>query len=205
MNKLGSIPDYVTPPRGADGSHHIEVRLRNAAQLFNTMDPSPFHEKDLDPDAEEFIVSWAREYPINAPLAVIVHLTEQPTVEESESAVTKAIHHYFAYRAHLKRQELREMMKDGRLSLLVGILFLSVCLVTGQLLSTLLTPTLHAIFRESLTVGGWVAMWRPMSIYLYDWWPIRARARLYVKLSRIPVRVVLDPNGDSKGKEVHAT
>lgn len=39
----------------------IELRLANANQLINTMDPSPFHERDLDHDAEEFIVSWARE------------------------------------------------------------------------------------------------------------------------------------------------
>jgi hypothetical protein len=37
---------------------------------------------------------------------------------------------------------------------------------------------LGGIIRESLLIGGWVAMWRPMEILLYDWWPIRAEARL---------------------------
>ena len=41
----------------------IEVKLQEFEQLFNTIDPSPFHEKDLDHDLEEFIVSWATEYP----------------------------------------------------------------------------------------------------------------------------------------------
>ena len=40
----------------------IELRLNNVGQPFNTMDPSPFHERDLDHDAEEFILSWAREH-----------------------------------------------------------------------------------------------------------------------------------------------
>ena len=40
----------------------IELRLNNVGQLFNTMDPSPYHERDLDHDAEEFILSWAREH-----------------------------------------------------------------------------------------------------------------------------------------------
>ena len=35
----------------------IEVKLTELNQLFNSMDPSPFHERDLDHDAEEFIVS----------------------------------------------------------------------------------------------------------------------------------------------------
>ena len=51
-------------------NNRIEVRLRDLGQLFNTMDPSPFHEKDLDHDAEEFIESWAREFPADAPLVL---------------------------------------------------------------------------------------------------------------------------------------
>mgnify|MGYP003392134273 CR=1 FL=1 len=39
----------------------IEVRIRELAQLFNSFDASPFHERDLDDDAENYIVSWARE------------------------------------------------------------------------------------------------------------------------------------------------
>ncbi|HKM82407.1 MAG TPA: hypothetical protein VJY15_15780, partial [Candidatus Acidoferrum sp.] len=47
--------------------HTISLKLRDMNQLFNSMDPSPFIEKDLDDDAEEFIVSWAQEFPHNAP------------------------------------------------------------------------------------------------------------------------------------------
>ncbi len=37
--------------------HTIRLKLRDVHQLFNSMDPSPFIEKDLDDDAEEFIVA----------------------------------------------------------------------------------------------------------------------------------------------------
>jgi hypothetical protein len=43
--------------------------------------------------------------------------------------------------------------------------------------------------QESLTIGGWVAMWRPMEIFLYEWWPIRRTGRLYQKMSRMHVEV----------------
>ena len=39
----------------------IELRVDNIAQLFHTLDPFPFRERDLDKEAEEFIVGWARE------------------------------------------------------------------------------------------------------------------------------------------------
>jgi len=37
----------------------IEVRLRDAAQLFNSMDPSPFSERDRNDRKGEFIAGWA--------------------------------------------------------------------------------------------------------------------------------------------------
>jgi hypothetical protein len=35
-------------------------------------------------------------------------------------------------------------------------------------------------------------MWRPLEIFLYDWWPILGQQRLYDRLSRIAVRIVHD-------------
>ena len=51
------------------------------------------------------------------------------------------------------------------------------------------TDRLWSLLRESLVIGGWVAMWRPLEIYLYDWWPRRI-GRIYEKLSRVPVEIV---------------
>ena len=36
-------------------------------------------------------------------------------------------------------------------------------------------------------VIGWVALWRPVEMYLYDWWPLRRESRLLERLSRMPV------------------
>ena len=54
--------------------NRIEVKLRELAQLFNSMDLSPFIDRDLDAAAEEFIVSWAREIPHKGELELAVHL-----------------------------------------------------------------------------------------------------------------------------------
>lgn len=47
------------------------------------------------------------------------------------------------------------------------------------------------VLRESLAIAGWVAMWEPMQIYLYGWWPLRRRGRLFANLGRMPVEVVV--------------
>jgi hypothetical protein len=56
-----------------DVAHWVELNLRDVNQLFNTIDPSPFREKDLDRDAEEFIVSWTREFPLRSPVLLVIY------------------------------------------------------------------------------------------------------------------------------------
>ena len=59
----------------------------------------------------------------------------------------------------------------------------------GDFISKAMPGHVADLLRESLSIGGWVAMWRPMEVFLYDWWPIRAEARLYDRLSAMPVRI----------------
>ena len=115
-------------------THRIEIYLENLDQLFNSMDPSPFHEKDLDEDAEEFIVSWAEEYPVHDPIVLVIHLRRYPTDTDPQQVVERAVHNHFAYKARLNRLQFRRLLREGRISLLIGSLFLGTCLLTTHLL-----------------------------------------------------------------------
>src|SRR5688572_14592738 len=166
----------------------IEIRLAELNQIFNRMDPSPFQDKDLDPKAEEFIVGWAREVSRNAPLALSVHLDRTDGLREEAEVLRKSIQEFFSNRALVSRRKLRQLFRVGRTSLVVGLVFLAACVVGGDLIANAMSGNrLGEILRESLLIGGWVAMWRPLEIFLYDWWPIRDEARLYDRLSAMPV------------------
>src|SRR5258707_10948990 len=66
-------------------TRRIEIYLENLEQFFNSMDPSPFHEKDLDDDAEEFIVSWAEEFQVHS---LVLKRKRESRSCASRSAVT---------------------------------------------------------------------------------------------------------------------
>jgi hypothetical protein len=153
------------------------------------MDPSPFHERDLDDNAEEFIVSWAQEFPRRDPVSLVIHVNQLPEQHDTQHLVEGAVHHYFAYRAKLNRLEFRHLLKEGRTSLIIGLVFLGACLLTSEWLLRKQPGSLSIIARESLIIAGWVAMWRPIRIFLYDWWPVRRLGHLYEKLSRMHVEV----------------
>jgi hypothetical protein len=169
--------------------HTISLKLRDTNQLFNSMDPSPFIEKDLDDDAEEFIVSWAQEFPPNAPIKLRIHLEQWPA-EDPKELIRTAVHNHFAHRAKITDLEFKRLLRQGRTSLFIGLLFLAACLFLSKMLLGHEAGTWAAVVRESLTIAGWVAMWRPMQIYLYDWWPLLQLRRVFAKLSHMPVELV---------------
>lgn len=169
----------------------IEVHVGELKQLFNSLDPTPFRERDLDPRAEEFIVGWATELHGEPPLGLVVHVDRVDATPADEAMLHEAISEFFKQRALVTRRRLRQVLRVGRTSLMIGLAALTASIVLGDLVATTMTDNrFGGIFRESLLIGGWVAMWRPLEVFLYDWWPIRADARLFDRLSVMPVRIV---------------
>lgn len=174
------------PP--ATDRHVIQVHVAELRQLFNSMDPTPFDDRDLDPAAEAFIVEWARELPRHAPPSLCIHVDALPDDIHRKQALVDSIQGYFQNRAHSSRRQLRHLFQRGRTSLLIGLGFLFAALLASEMLADLAHPTrVTNVLRETLSIGGWVAMWRPLEIFLYDWWPIRADIHLFERLGRMPV------------------
>lgn len=169
----------------------IEVRLQQMSQLFDSMDPSPFHEKDLDGNAVEYIVGSAYELQDRKPFALVVYLDKPAGLPDEGQVVGDAIREYFTRQSELSWQELRQLLRRGWITLIIGLSFLATALAGSASVTRLMSEgPLATVFRESLLIGGWVAMWRPLETFLYDWWPIVGRRRVYDRLSRMAVRIV---------------
>lgn len=168
----------------------IEIRIRELAQLFNSLDPSPFHERDLDQDAEAYIVGWAQELPVNAALRIVVHLPEAEAAKAAERGLATSLANYFGDRAGMIDRDLRELFRNGRRDLSIGLPVLIACLAASQLLRAALgAGPLARALEESLIILGWVANWKPIETFLYDWWPVKRRRDLYWRLSVASVEI----------------
>lgn len=173
-----------TPP-----IHQISLRVAKLPELFNSMDPTPFRNRDLDPQAHEYIESWAVAHPANSHFRIHVHMVEMPA-DNPAPMLTEAIHNHFTYRADLVRRQLALLLREARASLLIGLGFLAACLLLADLVPGDTTQPLLRVLREGLMIVGWVAMWRPLQMCLYDWWPLARRIRILKSLSQASVQVV---------------
>ena len=163
----------------------IELRVDDIAQLFHTLDPFPFRERDLDKEAEEYIVGWARELSGRQAIRIRIHHPETDAQAKAALELREAFGHYFADRANAIQRDINELFRVGRWSLAIGLAILITCLLLAHfVVGALFANPLRRLLEESLLILGWVANWRPLEIFLYDWWPLVRRRDLYRRLSK---------------------
>jgi hypothetical protein len=168
----------------------LRLRLSDLRQLFNSMDPAPFRERDLDITAAAYIVDWARETAAGPALSLAVEVEGRLTSAEETRLLQSAVGDFFRRRAAAKRREVRQLFRIGRISLVIGLAFVGLAIAAAESMTSWSSVERYArLAEESLVIGAWVALWRPMEIFLYDWWPMIKDARLYDRLSRLGVSV----------------
>jgi hypothetical protein len=183
----------------------LELHVAEMRQLVNAMDPAPCRERDLDPNAVTYRVEWGREARAGEPLGLVVRLSREPATPDNAGMLRDAAHAYFRQRAVATRRQLRQLFRVGRISLLIAIVFLAFVIGVGEYLTLRIDKESYGyLVKESLIIAGWVALWRPLEIFLYDWWPIRAEAKLLDRLSKMDVRL-FDESAPAPGAAVQAT
>lgn len=183
------MTDIESLYRKEDGRILIEIKLSSISQLFNSFDPAPFHEKELDGDAERYIVDAVNDFPAKTEFRIVIHLP--PDIVESERVknIIPAIHHHFEYRVLATERKFRARFRHGRGTLLIGLSFLMIALVARQLVSTISNHILAVLFADALLIIGWAAMWEPVTVLLYELWPIRQRKKTYEKISTMEIEL----------------
>ena len=184
--------------RVEEGRSCIDLKVRHSRQLFDNRDPAPFHERDLDADAVEYLLGAAQEIPRKRPLAVVVMISEEPEPRLAPEVIVDAVRGHFVYEGEQVERRLREHVRRGQVTLGVGLTVLVVFLTLAELTVSLSAGPLREILREGLVITGWVAMWRPLEVLLYDWWPLIDERRQVRRILAAPISIRY-AQGDPEG------
>ena len=166
----------------------VTIRVRELTQLFNSFDPSPFWDRDLDQKAAEFIEDEFTDKHPAAHWHLHVHAHDGDASEADLQAAIKRYYERMAVSTHFK---LREQMRISEIALLAGVIVFSVC----TSLRSILQGTAHTLPRgveEGLIILAWIALWRPIEMLAYGWLPLYRRQRLYQRLGHVRVSVQVD-------------
>lgn len=176
-----------------NGKVIIEVAIRNTWQLFNERDPAPSRARDLDENFVTYVVSSAQEFPLKTPLKLKITVLEKSPQDINKEDLHAAIRAHFIYAARLSKTKMRKSLRVGRYFLMIGLLVLFVCLGIAQLISSKHSDSgLAVIAHEGFTIIGWVAMWRPIEVFLYDWFPLREEKLYLEKIATLEIDLILN-------------
>lgn len=171
---------------------NIKIHVRGVQQLFEMKDPSPFYERDLDSSFASYLKDSAYELREAERFNIQIDIDEARTFL-SEQQVASAIKAYFSYRIEMKRAEFRRTLRAARVFFFVGILALVTCIMIARGLLLLKSEWINTTLREGFVVFGWVSLWRPFEVFLFDWFPIWEDLKLYRKLSNSEIAVNFQP------------
>jgi len=166
----------------------VRVHVLDLAQLYNSLDPSPFWDRDLDRSAAEFIEGEFRERPWADTWHLIVHVR---TGEADAQTLQSALESYYDRLATSTHRELKEHFRRARIGLLAGLALFAIFMGARTLLRAT-TPAMPTAVDEGLIILAWLTLWRPAETLTYEWLPLYRRQRLYQRLRAVRVSVKLE-------------
>lgn len=170
----------------------IGIRIGSLNELLDARDPAPLPERAMDLRAESYILGRATQCRRAKALGLRVYAPE--SLRPYASSATDAVHEHF-HRAHtLGERNFRRRLRIGGVTLAIALGILGGSIWLRSLLSNSASQALAQGLGEGLLILGWVAMWRPVEILLFEHWESHLDHVILERLASIPVDFVFQPD-----------
>jgi len=128
----------------------------------------------------------------------VVHLTlllpPDQVTPGLERQLKEALKDYCLYQVNQLQQSLNLQRRLGRRTLWVGLTILIIALALSALGGYVMENATNNFIRgiggfmyNGFMIIGWVSLWTPTSMLLFDWWPDAVSKRTYEKMAEMPI------------------
>ena len=132
-------------------------------QLFDNRDPAPLRNRDLDPGLVKYLIEGARDLATVTPLRVEIWLGTSPPDD-----VPLAVRAHFQHEIDRTNRRRRDQVRTGLIALVIAAAVVIVLIAIAEIVERRLTGTIGTAVREALVISGWVLMWRPLDVLVYE-------------------------------------
>jgi hypothetical protein len=156
-------PSTKSRYRIEDGQPVLDVRVDSVEQLFDNRDPAPFRDRDLDHGLVEYLIDGARDLANVKPLRVVIWPGTSPLGD-----VAQVVRAYFQHEIDRANRLRTEKVRAASIGLAIAVVVIMVLIAVAEVVERRMTGTLGTALQEALIISGWVLMWRPLDILVYD-------------------------------------
>jgi len=169
--------------------YDITLHLDNLAQFFAVPEPDPFDPQARFASGLEVIVSELKPKALIRKVRATIMLPADQIAPDAEVQLREALTRYCQHHITQSRQDLISLRWQGAKALQNGVIFLGVCLLLSALFENaeMLPEWLRRFGGEGFLIAGWVSLWHPIEILLYEWWPFSRQIRIYESIVRMDI------------------
>jgi hypothetical protein len=176
---LNERSDSMSEP----ATHRVKLDLSSLDELFVETEFNPLRGKVEEVSGLERLANQLRPLP-RAPVCARIRLPASERTPDLEERCRAALNAVAERRLERNRNDARSLRMEGYATLWRGLVFLALCLLGSRLMGEidLLPGFVERFIDEGLVIAGWVALWYPLDVLLYQRWPLARERRLYESL-----------------------
>jgi len=183
----------------------ITLNLDQAEYFFVAPDLDPLHQKALYEAGVDTVFTKVRACRRRDAVHLTLLLPPDQATPGLELQLKEALNDYCIFKVNEFQQSLNMQRRLGRRTLWVGLTILAICLVLSALGNVILTNAtnnfmiaLGGFMYNGFMIIGWVSLWTPTSMLLFDWWPDEVSKRTYLKMAEMPVVIRPEPSATAR-------
>ena len=169
--------------------YDITLYLDDLAQFFVVSEPDPFDPQARFASGLETIVSELKPKALIRKVRATIVLPSHQITPDAETRLREALTRFCQYHVRQNRQDLISLRWQGIKALQNGVIFLGICVLLSTLFENAetLPEWLRRLGSEGFLIAGWVSLWHPIEILLYDWWPLSRQLHIYETIMRMEI------------------
>jgi hypothetical protein len=195
----GQIANHLSPPDNAADARELVLPLTDIAHLFNAPRIEPLSRSPpevLGVSGVDYLLSllhldkkWQRARRLS------ILLPPGKATPALAEQMTTALHRMVRLRIEQQRRQLRDTYRYGWKAAAIAVVILAICLSLSSVFTSDqgegTRPLLRKTFEYGFEIVGWVILWHPIEVLVFE--PLAIRSRIAALKTLATVEVFIRP------------
>jgi hypothetical protein len=166
----------------------LELSVNSLSELIDTSRPTCLGKRHLHEDIAAHLLEEVAAAPRHAPVKLNLMLPADEVARATDIAT--AIRTYFDNCCNDEQRQINAILRNGRIALMIALTLLLLVNGLGASIRATFSGRFAGALADGLEIFGWVAMWKPAELLLYEWVPVLRKKKLLARLATMEIECI---------------